>query len=1015
MKTYFKTVLLALAAFVCAPSTYAEEMTEGFESVTIVDANGNAVSGNYTAGAGLSNGWIVVGGNIYGAADYGDYGLWTTKYSGSKSLTAQYGSTNAGIVVIPQLLTGSFSFYARKSSSSSSTKGYIYIYEMEEDGGSFKKGATLLNSPTLTTTWTKYTVDLGTGAHYVGINMIRAGVDEIVYNTASLEPHEHSYASEWSSDENGHWHACTSTTGICDAKKTDEAAHDGLTCSVCGYKVPGIEALPWTEDFEGITSGIPAGWDNSEGTTTTASYKWNYYSSYSEGKSVRFDSYNNKSDITNVLATPVIYIPSAGVYELKFKVKNPKGGNYAVQIAEYGSAERTTLFDNLTGIADWTEKTASLADYAGKAVKVYFCGTSNWGSGDAYLYLDDVIVKESIAHNHDYADVWSHDYNNHWHACTSEVGECNATQADLAAHTLDADGICTVCGYDQPYMEDFEDGIPASWTNKGWTIKDNPSYGNGTKMAYAGNYGAAGNMLTSPLLSAKAGEILEIEALQQYDDEALIMEYSTDMGQTWTEGINTVPAANNTLHTLQFTAPADGIYQLRFHGAYNYIDNVCGFKLAQIPVMAVTTTCGATKEGDIFTDNFGRQTANASHTYTVSNTGAGTLVVNIASTTADFTVSEETLEIGAGESKTFDLTFVHSDSYGAKDATITIDPTYDGLATVTINATANCADPEGFFADFEDGVPAGWTNNGWTIKTLNDSKMIYSNTQDSYTLTTPILVAEKDDILTFDAFQSWDDEPLKLEYSLDGGITWETAFEEAPAANNTARSFTFTAPEAGYYTLRFSGSYNYIDNVGGFKLAPANVVAPSVLAVKAANQYATLCYPADVTLPEGVTALVATNIHDGFIHLEPTGSNVVPAYEPVLLYSEADAQVQLPLAENDRDDLIEGTGDNKLVGSTAPYLVTETNATYCLANKSGIGFYPVNLNTTIAAFRAFINLDSTAETKALRIVLDDMEDGIADIQSEESTTIYNLSGQRLNKVQKGINIIGGKKVMHLAK
>lgn len=1008
MRKYMKTALLALTAFTFAPAIHADEVTEDFESVTLenTDTWGRATE--------LSNGWIIQGGYIGTSKDSYDYGFWTTAYNGSsKSLTAQYGATNNAYVIIPQILSGDVTFYYRKTSTNSSTAGKVYAYKVTESNGTYTIGSRIFMDESATTSWQKCTSIKLADPTMIAFKMVRAAIDDVVYNTASLEPHEHSYATEWSSDENGHWHACTSTTGICDAKKTDEAAHDGLTCSVCGYKVPGIEAFPWLENFEGISSGIPTGWDNSEGTVTTASYKWNYYSSYSEGKSVRFDSYNNKSGITNVLATPFIYIPSAGVYELKFKVKNPKGGDYAVQIAEYGSAERTTLLDNLTGIAAWTEETVSLADYAGKAVKVYFCGTSNWGSGDAYLYLDDVTVKESIAHNHDYAEAWSADYTHHWHECTNTVGECNAPESEKAEHTLNADGICTVCGYDRPYYEDFENGIPASWTNNGWTIKDNPTYGNGTKMAYAGGYGASGNMLTSPLLSAKAGEVLEIEALQQYYDEALIMEYSTDMGQTWTEGINTVPAANNTLHTLQFTAPADGVYQFRFHGAYNYIDNVCGFKLAQIPVMAVTTTCGAIKEGDVFTDNFGRQTANASHTYTVSNTGAGTLVVNIASDNDDFTVSEETLEIGAGESKTFDVTFAHSDNYGIKDAIITIDPTYDGLATVTINATANCVDPEGFFADFEDGVPAGWTNKGWTIQTMNGSKMAYSYASDAYLLTTPLLKASKDDVLTFDAFQSWNDEPLKLEYSLDGGINWLTAFEEAPESDNTARGFSFSAPEDGYYMLRFSGSYNYIDNVCGFQLAPQDMLAASTMSISTSTMYATLCYPAEVALPEAVTAFIITKVNEETLHMEPLGSNVVPAYEPVVLYSETGATIQLPMAKNDRTEKIEGTDGNLLCGSTVPYLVEEGSNIYCMANTYGIGFYPVTANTSISAFHAFITIEDATEAKGFRIYTEDVETAIAGISAAgtDSNAIYNLAGQRVGKLQKGINIVGGKKIL----
>lgn len=764
MKMYFKYFLSIMAALLIAPATYAEEVTEGFESVTLVNADtwGRATE--------LSNGWKIQGGYIHATSrDTYDYSFWSTAYNGSsKSLTAQAGSSNSAYVIIPVLLTGDVTFYYRKTSSDSRSAGKVYAYKVTESNGTYTIGTRIFMDESATSSWQKCTSIRLTEPTMIAFKMVRAAMDDVVYNTASLEPHEHDYASEWSMDENEHWHACTSEVGICDAKKIDVAAHDGLTCSVCGYKMPGVETFPWLEDFNGISSGIPAGWDNSEGTTTTASYKWNYYS-----KAVRFDSYNNRSGITNVLATPLLYIPSTGVYELKFKVKNPTGGNYEVKIAEYGSAERTTLFDNLTNIADWTEKTASLEAYAGKAVKIYFCGTSNWGSGDAYLYLDDVTVKESIAHNHNYAEEWSHDYNNHWHACLSEVGECSAPKADFAAHTLNAEGICTVCGYDQPYMENFENGIPASWTNNGWST-ETPSYGNGTKMAYAGRY-AAGNTLTTPLLYAKAGDEMSVEAL----------------------------------------------------------------------------------------------------------------------------------------------------------------------------------------------LP-------------------------------------------------WDDETLTMEYSLNNGETWNVAFSKTPAANNSLETITWTAPEEGEYLLRFSGRYNYIDNFLGFKLVPTLTISSSV-------KYATMCYPAAVTLPEGVTAYIATQVNENSVHLEPFDGNLIPAYEPVVLYSEKGATVKLGLAANAREEeIISGTTEgNILKGCTSATLIENGTNTFCLAKKNDeVGFYPLSDGIKIPAFRAFLQLENAASISGLRITIDGgSTTGIQALPEAagnklQTTEIYNLSGQRMAKMQKGINIINGTKVLY---
>lgn len=149
--------------------------------------------------------------------------------------------------------------------------------------------------------------------------------------------------------------------------------------------------LPFSENFNSLSYGIPNCWDNSEGTSTYSS-KWNSYSTGHEGKGLRFDSYDNGRNNTNVLATPTIHLDKDAI--LSFWCKNPNGGAYEVKIAQAGSETRATLFDDLTSISAWTQKEADLSAYTGKDVVIYFCGTSNYGSYDAYLYLDDVEIYE---------------------------------------------------------------------------------------------------------------------------------------------------------------------------------------------------------------------------------------------------------------------------------------------------------------------------------------------------------------------------------------------------------------------------------------------------------------------------------------------------------------------------------------------------------------------------------------------------------------------------------------------
>ena len=156
-----------------------------------------------------------------------------------------------------------------------------------------------------------------------------------------------------------------------------------------------ISTFPWTENFNSLTAGIPTCWDNSEGTTTALNYMWNYYASGHEGAGLRFNSYNNSNGLTNFLKTVSLSLPSDQLMQLSFWYKNPTGGDFSVYISTDGGAtHETALATGLTGVSTWTELVISLADYAGQEVVIVFKGTSNYGNGDAYIYLDDVTVME---------------------------------------------------------------------------------------------------------------------------------------------------------------------------------------------------------------------------------------------------------------------------------------------------------------------------------------------------------------------------------------------------------------------------------------------------------------------------------------------------------------------------------------------------------------------------------------------------------------------------------------------
>jgi hypothetical protein len=85
---------------------------------------------------------------------------------------------------------------------------------------------------------------------------------------------------------------------------------------------------------------------------------------------------------------------------------------------------------------------------------------------------------------------------------------------------------------------------------------------------------------------------------------------------------------------------------------------------------------------------------------------------------------------------------------------------------------------------------------------------------------------------------------------------------------------------------------------------------------------------------------------------------------------------------------------------------------YALSKKNDVvGFYPVASTVTIPAGKAY--LDTTAGgVKGFTFVFDDAT-GLNNLDANVNLNevIYNVAGQRLNKMQKGINIVNGKKVL----
>lgn len=115
-------------------------------------------------------------------------------------------------------------------------------------------------------------------------------------------------------------------------------------------------------------------------------------------------------------------------------------------------------------------------------------------------------------------------------------------------------------------------------------------------------------------------------------------------------------------------------------------------------------------------------------------------------------------------------------------------------------------------------------------------------------------------------------------------------------------------------------------------------------------------------------------------------------------------------------DMTSGEGVNMIGTYSAIDAVPE--GSYVVARKNDAdALYKVNSTVSLAPFRAYFSVADGGSVKANVIALnfDDLPTSIEEIPGVEFTikdaAIYNLAGQRMSKMLKGVNIINGKKVL----
>lgn len=166
---------------------------------------------------------------------------------------------------------------------------------------------------------------------------------------------------------------------------------------------------------------------------------------------------------------------------------------------------------------------------------------------------------------------------------------------------------------------------------------------------------------------------------------------------------------------------------------------------------------------------------------------------------------------------------------------------------------------------------------------------------------------------------------------------------------------------------------------------------------------------------EGAKAYELTDAQDGVLSVNTVYQ--LKAQTPYIIYAPEDMDelkfynvADFNNSTDPADLRVEKNGVT-FQGTYAPIAAPGMQGKYGITGEGGI--QKGTANASIKGFRAYFEAAPGAQIKAISFDGDDAT-GIAEIANSEwlNTETYNLAGQRIQKAQKGVNIVNGKKVLY---
>lgn len=253
--------------------------------------------------------------------------------------------------------------------------------------------------------------------------------------------------------------------------------------------------------------------------------------------------------------------------------------------------------------------------------------------------------------------------------------------------------------------------------------------------------------------------------------------------------------------------------------------------------------------------------------------------------------------------------------------------------------------------------------------------------------------------------------------------SWTITINEEGVAVIKNKAYTKRSIQYNSSSPRFACYESVQKSIAIYKEATSEVLSTAYTPITISSiGYATMYLADAVAMPAGVEAYIATGVNGDYLQMEQV-MGTLPAETGVILKAAEGEYAFIHSTEEAAD-----VSDNLLEGTTVDTYVA--GPAYVLANETkGVGLYKATLNKDEAgadgtthfknnANKAYLPASAVASNAPMFSFSrgGDEEDttGIeysSPLNSMPSTAIYDLTGRRVEKMEKGIYIVNGKKVI----